>query len=246
MAHVIAVAGKGGVGKSTLCAGIGAALAMRGARVLLVDGDAGLRSLDYMLGVTEGMVYDAGDVANGRIDPSGAVYASPDFAGLYMLPAPMGKPLAPTMMSAIVTVLASQFDRVLIDCPAGIGSGLFSAAAPAQEIFLVATVDPISVRSAAEIRRQMQESGNRNFRLLLNRFSAKCFWNLEDYRDLDEVIDAVGAQLLGIVPEDEQLQMRMKRNWSGKKKQRKLSAVAAFQRIGGRIAGEQIRLPDFE
>ena len=157
MKEISAIAsGKGGVGKSTLSAGIGAALAMRGERVLLIDGDAGLRSLDFLLGITENLVYDAADIADGRVEPMNAVYASPVCDGLFLLPAPTGKPLPPRMTSAIATVLSRHFDRVLIDCPAGVGSSFLSAVAPAKSAFLVATADPVSVRSAAIVRTALE------------------------------------------------------------------------------------------
>ena len=87
----VITSGKGGVGKSTITAGLGLALAARGRRVLLIDGDAGLGCLDHMLGVTEHMVFDIADVVSGRAEPMKAVYSCPFSDGLFLLPAPRGK-----------------------------------------------------------------------------------------------------------------------------------------------------------
>ena len=70
----VITSGKGGVGKSTLAVGLGRALALRGRRVLLVDCDAGLRSLDRMTGVEENLVFDISDVVFGRCSPAEAIY----------------------------------------------------------------------------------------------------------------------------------------------------------------------------
>ena len=81
----VITSGKGGVGKSVFTAGLGYALAGRGRRVLLVDCDAGLRSLDYMLGIGEKLVFDLADLVKGSCRPADAVYESP-VKGLKQLP----------------------------------------------------------------------------------------------------------------------------------------------------------------
>ena len=73
-AVTVITSGKGGVGKSTLTAGLGLALVRRGRRVLLIDGDAGLSSLDHMLGVSERQVFNIADMAAGEADPGQAIY----------------------------------------------------------------------------------------------------------------------------------------------------------------------------
>lgn len=244
MENISAIAsGKGGVGKSTLTAGIGAALAARGERVLLIDGDAGLQSLDHLLGLSEQLVYNACDIADGRIDPLKAVYSVPKYDGLFLLSAPLGKPLHPKMMSAITTVLARHFDRVLIDCPAGVGSNLISSVAPAREIFLVATSDPISVRSAAIVKNQLEQMDAPISKFILNRFSAPMFRKAAYFKDLDAIVDSVGLPLLGIVPEDKKCSLQYIKGDMPAKIGGKKTASLAFSRIAARICGESVPLP---
>ena len=87
----VITSGKGGVGKSTLTTGLGLALVRRGRRVLLIDGDAGLSSLDHMLGVSERQVFNIADMAAGEADPSQAIYPCEWAEGLFLLPAPGAK-----------------------------------------------------------------------------------------------------------------------------------------------------------
>ena len=135
-AITVITSGKGGVGKSTTTVGLACALSRRGRRVLLIDGDAGLRSLDRMLGVESSLVYDISDVAAGRCEPIRAIYPCPGFNGLFLLPAP-GKEdniIPPEIMRQLVPLLASYYDHVLVDSPAGVGLGFLSAIAAAQRV----------------------------------------------------------------------------------------------------------------
>ena len=244
MANIMAVvSGKGGVGKSTLTAGIGAALTKRGQRVLLMDCDAALRSLDVLLGVTERLVFDVSDVAEGRCTPSQAVYECASCPGLYMVAAPLGKPLLPRVSRAVTQTLAEGFDWVLIDAPAGVGSGFVSAVAPAQQAIVVATPDAVSVRSAGVARIALERAGIREHRLILNRFSAARFSRTKSFDDLDVLIDRVGVQLLGVVPEDAAVSLMAAR---GIPLLSKGACSEAFARIAARLSGQRVPLPSLE
>ena len=137
----VITSGKGGVGKSTLTTGLGLALVRRGRRVLLIDGDAGLSSLDHMLGVSERQVFNIADMAAGEADPSQAIYPCEWAEGLFLLPAPGREEdiVSPEIMKRMVSVLSRYYDHVLIDCPAGVGSGFMSAVASAQRALVVST-----------------------------------------------------------------------------------------------------------
>jgi len=238
MAEVtVIVSGKGGVGKSTLCAGVGAALCRMGKRVLLVDGDAGLRSLDVLLGVTETLAYDLGDIAQGRCAPQEAVYPTA-MPQLFLLPAQQGRPFAPHVMRAVIGSLAPRFDHVLIDSPAGLGAGFLSACAPANWAILAATADSVSVRAASTARRTLNECGL-DSRLVITRFRKEIFCKANAFSDLDQVIDCIGAQLLGIIPEDDQVAVRAA---NGKPLAAKGPAALAFDRIANRLEGRTVPL----
>lgn len=233
----VVVSGKGGVGKSTLCAGLGSALCRQGKRVLLIDGDAGLRSLDVLLGVTETLAYDLGDIAQGRCAPQEAVYPTA-LPQLFLLPAQQGRPFAPRVMRMVAGTLSAQFDHILIDSPAGIGAGFLSASAPANRAILAATADPVSVRAAAAVRRTLEEY-RLECRLVLTRFREEIFRRSGSFADLDEVIDRTGAQLLGIVPEDDLVPICAA---NGRPLPEKGAASAAFERISRRMEGQQVPL----
>ena len=103
----VITSGKGGVGKSTVSVGLGRALAQRGRRVLLIDCDAGLRSLDRMTGTEEALVFDLSDVIQGRCAPADAIYPCTETEGLFLLPAPSsGEDMAsPSVMRRLVPLL---------------------------------------------------------------------------------------------------------------------------------------------
>lgn len=115
----VVTSGKGGAGKSTVTAGLGCALARQGRKVLLVDGDAGLRSLDLMLGIGGSAVYDMADIFAGNCEPIRAIYPSPTSPNVFVLPAPVSleQLASPRDMARLCRGLSRYYDDVLIDCP---------------------------------------------------------------------------------------------------------------------------------
>lgn len=237
----VITSGKGGVGKSTVTVGLGRALAQRGKRVLLVDCDAGLRSLDRMTGVEEGLVFDAADVVFARCAPAEAIYPCGGTEGLFLLPAPArGEDLVrPRVMEQLVPLLKRYFDHVLLDSPAGVGTGFRAAASGADRALLVCSPDPVCVRGAAMARELLRELGVEEVRLAVNRFSKELFVQADAYPDLDAVIDGVGARLLGVIPEDSRMATSLLR---GEVPSADFPAVKAMLRMAGRLEGETIPL----
>lgn len=237
----VITSGKGGVGKSTVTTMLGAALAARGRRVLLIDCDAGLGSLDHMLGVSEHMVFDIADVVSGAVEPGKAVYGSAFEPNLFLLSAPATEEdvVSPEVMRQLVAVLSRYYDHILIDSPAGVGQGFLSAASAAQRALLVATPDPVCLRAAARTRQCLQEAGIRKQRLIVNRFSGVRFRAQGCYRSLDSVIDAAGVQLIAVLPEDPLMAAAA----LGARKAPETSPGAmAVGRLAARLEGEQIPL----
>ena len=130
MDNVIVVAsGKGGTGKSTVCICLSVALVKQGKRVLLIDCDCGMRGLDIMLDMEQDIIFDASDAVCGNCTFGEAVYKSKNNENLYLMAAPFDteNELSPSVFTQLVNSVKDSFDFVLIDSPAGIGSGFETA-----------------------------------------------------------------------------------------------------------------------
>ena len=151
MDNVIVVAsGKGGTGKSTVCICLSVALVKQGKRVLLIDCDCGMRGLDIMLDMEQDIIFDASDAVCGNCTFGEAVYKSKNNENLYLMAAPFDteNELSPSVFTQLVNSVKDSFDFVLIDSPAGIGSGFETAAAPADRALIVTNAEPTGVRGA--------------------------------------------------------------------------------------------------
>ena len=237
----VITSGKGGVGKSTAAVGLGRALAARGRRVLLVDCDAGLRSLDRMTGTEESLVFDSSDVVYGRCAPAQAIY--PCCPGLDLLPAPASGDnlIRPAVMERLVPLQKRYYDYVLLDSPAGVGAGFRSAACAADRALVVCSPDPVCVRSAGTVRRLLERLGVEDKRLAINRFEGELFDRTGVYADLDAVIDASGLRLFGMAPEDHAMAAAFLKGTAAPEKS---PAMMAFTRMAARLEGEAVPMPD--
>ncbi len=232
----VITSGKGGTGKSTITAGLGAALVRRGNRVLLIDCDAGMRGIDLMLGVSGELVFDISDIVNGNCSPASAIYPCRLVPELYILPAPQNvrDEISPSIMKQLTRVLTRYYDHILIDCPAGIGMGFESAAAPADRAILVANTEPLSLRGCDKVRQGLRQYSINNIRLIINKFNEKKFRRMNAFEDLDAVIDEAGARLIGVVPEDGEASAVSQK---GLPIEGKLKSATAFDRIALRLDG---------
>lgn len=238
----VITSGKGGVGKSTVSVGLGRALAERGKRVLLIDCDAGLRSLDRMTGVEQELVFDISDVVYGRCAPIEAIYKCADNAqdgGLFLMAAPSSAEnmIKPAVMEKLVPLLKSYYDYVLLDSPAGLGSGFKSASCAADRALIVCSPDPVCVRGTSSVKRLLGEMGVSEKHLVINKFNGSLFDKTGAYDDLDNVIDDSGVKLFGVVPEDFSLAAAFLR---GKAADLQAPAMKAMSRLAGRFEGERI------
>ena len=239
----VVTSGKGGAGKSTVTAGLGCALAGLGQRVLLVDGDAGLRSLDLMLGIGDGARYDLSDVFSGNCEPIRAMYPSPICEGVSVLPAPTGleQLCRPTEMRKLCRGLARYYDQVLIDCPAGVGAGFLTAVAGADQAIVVTTPDMVCARDA-QIVGGLLSARRLESRLVINRLRPR--WVRRGrLPDVDAVMDTAGIRLLGLVPEDELLATSCA---CGRPIPAHCAASQCFSRIARRMCGEDVELAQLE
>lgn len=242
MSKVIVVAsGKGGTGKSTVCVCLAVALVKQQKKVLLIDCDCGMRGLDIMLDVEESVLFDTSDAVSGNCDFSDAVYKSRHFDNLFMLAAPFDteNEVSPAVFAQLVDSLKKDYDYIIIDSPAGIGSGFVTAAYPADMALLVANAEPTSLRGVIKIRHKLEELNKKNIRLIVNRFNRKKFNELGFYNDLDKVIDVAQTQLIALIPDDVHLSAVMQRGvagicWS--------ACVNVFDCLALRIQGNDVPL----
>lgn len=236
---LVVTSGKGGAGKSTVSAGLGCALARLGKKVLLVDADAGLRSLDLMLGVAGTTVYDSSDVFSGHCNAMRAIYPSPVRPGVFVLSAPVdldGR-ATPEQMRSLCQELAEHFDHVIVDCPAGIGLGFRIATHAADRALVVTTPDMVCARDAQIVSRLLEDAGT-PAHLIINRLRSN---PIQKGRmpDVDEIIDVSGLQLLGILPEDEAVAVA---NANGEPLPSDSNATVCFENIAQRYLGNVVPL----
>ena len=234
--------GKGGVGKSTTTACLGLQLAEVNKRVLLIDMDSGLASLEHMLGIRKNLVYDISDIVNGNCTVMKAIYKCEFNDNLFLLPAPrdLKNDLKQDVFHKLVDMLSKYYDHILIDCPAGIGNGFLSAIGCSDNALLVATPNPISVANVRKARDILVENGVEELRLVINRFDRRLFQKSHVYDDLDQVIDTSGMQLIAIGPEDREAALLLS---NGTLPSEKSHMLRAIKRLSGRLNGERIPLP---
>lgn len=237
MAQIIVVAsGKGGSGKSTFTAGVSRALADAGSKVLAIDCDIGLRSLDLLLDLSENVVFNWGDLLLGRCTAEQAVIKSDvDFLAA---PAAFRDEFTPESVSALVKEIARDYDFVLLDAPAGLDRGFRLAAAGANRAVLISTPDSVCVRSCNAACAELDSLGIKDIRLVINMFEVKpvCKRKL---LNIDQCIDETGARLLGIVPRDHKLGFC---SVTGEAPGEFSPSTLAFSRLAKRLLGKQVPL----
>jgi septum site-determining protein MinD len=241
---IVITSGKGGVGKTTATANLGLGLAKNDRKVVLVDGDIGLRNLDIIMGLENRIVYHLIDVVRGRCQLRQALVKDKRFPHLALLPASQvdqKEAVNPDQMRELIAQLKEDFDFVLIDCPAGIEQGFRNAVAGADEAIIITTPDVSPVRDADRVIGLLQQSLG-DPQLIINRMSTRMV-RRGDMLDQQDVLDILAVHLLGIVPEDEEVVVAGNRgtpvvlnekSWSGQ----------AYERIARRMLGEEVSIPE--
>ena len=203
MGELIAVlSGKGGTGKTSICAAVSTALARMGHKVLAIDCDMGLQNLDISLGLSDSGALSFLDVCEGSYSLSQA--AKHDrFETLSFLTAPLNRTAESVDTESfrdMVRTAKREFDYIFLDAPAGIDAGFELAATFADRCLIVTGADPAAMRDAARAAQRLELMGKQDVRLIVNRVSRKLFSTMSV--TVDDVMDTAGLPLIGVVPED--------------------------------------------
>ena len=209
MSEVIVItSGKGGVGKTTTSANIGCGLALAGKKTVLVDSDIGLRNLDVVMGLENRIVYDLVDVVEGTCRLKQALIKDKRYPGLFLLPAAQTRDknaVSPEQMKKLCENIKDMgFDYIIIDCPAGIEQGFKNAIAGADRAIVVTTPEVSAVRDADRIIGLLEANGLNNPMLIVNRVRYDMV-KRGDMMSVDDVKEILSEEVIGIVPDDEDI-----------------------------------------
>jgi len=203
---IVITSGKGGVGKSTATANIGAALAIEGKRVAIVDMDIGLRNLDVIMGLENRIVFTVVDAVKGRCQLKQAAIKDRRIENLYLIPASQSDNkdvLRPEEMVLFAQQLRAEFDIVLMDCPAGIERGFENSVAAADEAVVICTPEVSSIRDADRVIGLLY-SRSITPKLVVNRIVPEMVAR-GDMMSHEDVVEVLSIELIGLIPMDEQV-----------------------------------------
>jgi septum site-determining protein MinD len=238
---VTVTSGKGGVGKTTATANVGAALAQFGDKVVCIDADIGLRNLDVVLGLENRIVYDLVDVVEGRCRLRQAMIRDKRLPELYLIPAAQTRDksaVSPSDMVRLCDELRPEFDWIMIDSPAGIERGFRNAIAPADVVLVVTNPEVSAVRDADRIIGLIESEEKGPARLVVNRIKPDMV-RRGDMLAVEDVLELLAIELVGMIPDDEMVLTSSNRGTpvalDGKSK-----AGQAFRNIARRLRGEDV------
>ena len=236
---LVVTSGKGGVGKTTATANLGAGLALRGKKVVVIDTDIGLRNLDVVMGLENRIVYDLVDVIEGNCRLNQAMIRDKHVGELYLIPAAQTRDktaVQPQQMKDLCRELRQEHDYVIIDCPAGIEHGFQNAIAAADRAIVVTTPEVSAIRDADRVIGLLEAAEIPTPDLVINRLRPGMI-KQGDMMDKKDIMELLSVRMLGLVPDDESIIVATNkgvpavhdpRSWSGE----------AFRRIAARLDGE--------
>ena len=210
---IVVTSGKGGVGKTTTTAAMGAGLALRGHKTVVIDFDVGLRNLDLVMGCERRVVFDFINVINGDAKLNQALIRDKRIDKLCVFPTSQTRDkeaLTREGVDRVMEELRAEFDYIICDSPAGIERGALSALYHADHAIIVTNPEVSSVRDsdriigllASKSRRAERNEAPVTEHLLLTRYSPERVRRGE-MLSVDDVKDILSVPILGIIPESE-------------------------------------------
>lgn len=240
---IVVTSGKGGVGKTTTTASLGAALAIKGKRVLVVDADIGLRNLDVILGLENRIVFNLVDVAKNVCKPAQAIIKSKKSNNLFLLPASQTDDKDVVCEDDVRFALDQyrrEFHYILVDSPAGIEQGFRNACAGSDRALVVTTPEIPAIRDADRVIGLLSAKGIEPA-LIINRIDFDMV-RRGDMLSVQDVQDILGLDLIGVIERDESIIVAANCGepvvYNARSK-----AGQAFSRIASRICGEEVPFP---
>ena len=238
MGEVLAVlSGKGGTGKTSVCAGLATALAAEGLRVLCIDCDVGLRNLDIPLGMSDSSALSFWEVFHGGY-PLSAAAKHPLYPTLCFLTAPMNCAIGsidPEVFRTALFDARRQFDYIFLDAPAGVDAGFHLVCTCADRFLLVTGAGPAAVRDAARVGDLLELAGKNQVSLIVNRVDRSYLSQCS--QTVDDVMDTAGLPLTGVVLEDPNVTLAAAFEKPLLKYAPRCDAAKAFRKIARRLQG---------
>lgn len=204
---IVVTSGKGGVGKTTVCANLGAKLAGFGFKTVIIDADMGLNNLDVVMGVENRIMFDIIDVISGKCRVKQALVQDKRFSSLYVLPSSHSYHTSNATgedIKKVVEELDLTFDYILIDCPAGVEMGFHRAVFSANEAIIVVSPHISSIRDADKVIGILSSYNIDKKNLVINRARGDLVLNGEMI-DEEEIASFLKIPIIGIIPDDDDI-----------------------------------------
>lgn len=204
---IVITSGKGGVGKTTVCANLGVKLANLGFRVVLIDADIGLNNLDVIMGIENKVIFDISDVISAKCRVKQALVQDSRYPTLYVMPSAQldyKNYITGENVKNVVEMLSPSFDYILIDCPAGVENGFHRAVFSANEALIVVTPHIPSIRDADKVLTILSNYNLHTKNLVINRVRGDMLLNGEII-SIEKIIDLLNIPILGVIPDDDNI-----------------------------------------
>jgi septum site-determining protein MinD len=248
---IVVTSGKGGVGKTTSTAALGAGLAMRGKKTVVIDFDVGLRNLDMIMGCERRVVFDFINVIQGDAKLKQALITDRRLDNLSILPTSQTRDkdaLTREGVEKVLNELRNEFDYIICDSPAGIERGAHLAMYYADEAVVVTNPEVSSVRDSDRVLGLLSSKTNKaekgdgpvTAHLLLTRYDPQRVARGEMMK-LDDILEILSIPLLGIIPESTAV-LKASNVGTPVVLDGKSTAGKAYEEAVSRLVGEQIEV----